>query len=110
MCSLKRKMLSYLGLFAMLNYMRIRNDAKLPLGYICMAACYYFKCYGVQAHSAHHTIGQQIQEMSCWGKEYNFIQRDGWQGRWQTQSHHLVGGLDVRFFYGSEMERGEETK
>ena len=70
-------MLNYLGLFDMLNYMRIRNDAKLPLGYICMAACYYFKCYGVQAHSAHHTIGQQIQEMSRWGKEYNFIQRAG---------------------------------
>ena len=31
-------------------------------------------------------------------------------GRLKSQSHHLVGGLDVRFFYGSEMERGEETK
>ena len=69
----------------MSNYLRIRNDAKPSLGYICVAACYYFKCYQVQAHFSHHTIGQQIQEMSCWGKEYDFIQRADWQRRWQTK-------------------------
>ena len=69
----------------MSNYLRIRNDAKPSLGYICVAACYYFKCYQVQAHFSHHMIGQQIQEMSCWGKEYDFIQRADWQRRWQTK-------------------------
>ena len=74
----------------------------------------YF-CYWVQAHSAHRMTDQRIWEMRCWGKEYNFIRKTGWP-RWcrlMSQSNHLVGGLDARFFYRvreREMKWGTKFK
>lgn len=46
----------------------------------------------VQAHPSHHMTGQWIQEMRCWGKEYNFIRKlANWKdGRLEAQSNHLV--------------------
>ena len=35
---------------------------------------------------------------------------DGEDDKFIPQNNHLLGGLDVRFFYGSEMGVAEETK
>ena len=46
-------------------------------------------CYWVQVCSTHHMTDHWIQEMMCWGKEYDFIQKSSWLRRWQT--HVLIG-------------------
>ena len=60
-------------------------------------------CYRVHACSAHCMSGQLTEkwEMSCWGKEYDFIQKD----RWWTMSQPSYQGLDARFFYRTERKR-----
>ena len=50
-------------------------------------------CYRAQARSAHHTIGQWIREMRCWGKEETVIREPAdWEdGRTAPQNNHLLG-------------------
>ena len=49
--------------------------------------------YWFQACSAHHTTGQLIQEMRCWGKEETLIGEpaDQEDGRLVPQNNHLIG-------------------
>ena len=55
----------------------------------------------VQAWSACCTTSQWIQEMRCWGKEYDFIRQKMAK---ECLKIAILWGLDVLFFYRSEME------
>ena len=61
------------------------------------------RCYRVHVCSARCMPGQLTEkwEMSCWGKKYDFIQKD----RWWIMSQPSYQDLDARFYYRTERER-----
>ena len=69
-------------------------------------------CYQVQAHSAHHTIGQWIRETRCWGKEETLIREpaDREDGKLVPQNNHLIGVWMPGCYLWSEREKQWGTK